>query len=68
MPAITYPLSDGLGFEHTEALLRPLASSPALVGLSVADFVPDKDPDGKNARCLVELVAGLLSAPRASEP
>jgi hypothetical protein len=51
-----------------EALLRPLVSSPALIGLSVADFVPDKDPDGKNTRRLVELVAGLLTAPRPSEP
>jgi arginase len=62
MSAVTYPLPDGLGFAHTEALLRPLASSPALVGVSVADFVPDKDPDGRNARRLVELIAGLWSA------
>ena len=62
MPAVTYPLPDGLGFEHAEALLRPLASSPALVGLSVADFVPDKDPDGRYARRLVELVAGLFAS------
>jgi arginase len=62
MSAVTYPLPDGLGFEHTEALLRPLVSSPALVGVSVADFVPDKDPDGRNARRLVELIAGLWSA------
>jgi arginase len=68
MSAVTYPLPEGLGFEHMEALLRPLASSPALVGLSVADYVPDKDPNGKNARRLVELVAGLLTAPRSSEP
>lgn len=69
MPAVTYPLPDGLGWEHIEALLRPLVASPALVGLSVADFVPDKDPGGRNARRLVELIAGLLpSAPGSSEP
>jgi arginase len=68
MSAVTYPLPDGLGFEHAEALLRPLAVSPALAGLSVADFVPDKDPDGRSARRLVELVAGLLSASRSFEP
>jgi arginase len=68
MSAVTYPLPDGLGFEHTEALLRPLASSPALVGLSVADFVPDKDPDGRNARRLIELIAGLLSASSSFKP
>ena len=47
MPAVTYPLPDGLGWEHAEALLRALVRSRRLVGLSVADFVPDKDPDGK---------------------
>jgi arginase len=66
MPAVTYPLTDGLAFEPAEALLRPLVSSPALVGLSVADFVPDKDADGRYARRLVELVADLL-APRPAE-
>jgi arginase len=60
MPAVTYPLPDGLGWEHVEALLRPLTQSSALVGLSVADFVPDKDPDGRYARQLVEMLADLL--------
>ncbi len=60
MPAVTYPLPDGLGWEHVEALLRPLTQSSALVGLSVADFVPDKDSDGRYARQLVEMLADLL--------
>ena len=61
MPAVTYPLPDGLGWEHVEVLLRPLVGSRRLVGLSVADFVPDKDPDGRYARRLVELIAGLFA-------
>ena len=61
MPAVTYPLPDGLGWEHAEALLRSLVRSRRLVGLSVADFVPDKDPDGRYARRLVDLVAGLVT-------
>jgi arginase len=61
MPAVTYPLPDGLGWEHAEALLRPLVRSRRLVGLSVADFVPDKDPDGRYARRLVDLVASLFT-------
>jgi arginase len=60
MAAVTYPLPDGLGWEHAEALLRPLVGSRRVVGLSVADFVPDKDADGKYARRLVDLVAGLF--------
>ena len=66
MPAVTYPLPDGLGWEHAEALLRPLVGSRRLVGLSVADFVPDKDTDGRYARRLVDLVAGLF-APRPAK-
>jgi arginase len=66
MPAVTYPLPDGLGWEHAEALLRALVRSRRLVGLSVADFVPDKDADGKYARRLVDLVAGLF-APRPAK-
>jgi arginase len=66
MPAVTYPLPDGLGWEHAEALLRPLVGSRMLVGLSVADFVPDKDPDGRYARRLVDLVANLF-APRLAK-
>jgi arginase len=61
MPAVTYPLPDGLGWEHAEALLRPLVRSRRLVGLSVADFVPEKDPDGRYAHHLVDLVAGLFT-------
>jgi arginase len=66
MPAVTYSLPDGLGWEHAEALLRALVRSRRLVGLSVADFVPDKDPDGRYARRLVDLVAGLF-APRPAK-
>jgi arginase len=61
MPAVTYPLPDGLGWEHAEALLRPLVGSGRIAGLSVADFVPDKDADGRYARRLVDLVAGLFA-------
>jgi arginase len=61
MPAVSYPLPNGLSWEHAEALLRPLVGSRRLVGLSVADFVPDKDPDGRYARRLVDLVAGLFA-------
>ena len=50
MPAVTYPLPDGLGWEHAEALLRPLVRSRRLVGLSVADFVPDKDAGREGTR------------------
>jgi arginase len=61
MPAVTYPLPDGLGWKHADALLRPLVGRRRLVGLSVADFVPHKDADGRYARRLVDLIAGLFT-------
>jgi arginase len=60
MPAVTYAQPDGLDWEQVEALLRALISSPALVGLSIADFEPDKDPDSQHARRIVDLTARLL--------
>jgi arginase len=60
MAAVTYPQPDGLSWEQVETLLRPLVSSPALVGLSIADFVPDKDPDGVHAWRLTDLVTCLV--------
>jgi arginase len=60
MPAVTYAQPDGLDWGQVEALLRALVSSPALVGLSIADFEPDKDPDGQHVRRIVDLTARLL--------
>ena len=60
MAAVTYPQPDGLSWEQAETLLRPLFSSPALVGLSIADYVPDKNPDGVHARRLADLVTRLV--------
>jgi arginase len=60
MAAVTYPQSNGLSWEQVETLLRPLVCSPALEGLSIADYVPDKDPDGVHAWRLTDLVTRLV--------
>jgi arginase len=60
MAAVTYPQPDGLSWEQVETLLRPLVSSPALVGLTIADYVPDKDPDGVYVRRLTDLITRLV--------
>ncbi len=52
----------GLRWGEVEILLRPLLSSSALSGLSIADLVPDKDPDGSYARRLVNLNVSPLTA------
>jgi arginase len=60
-PAVTYPQPGGLGWEALAALLEPLASSPALIGVAVTDLNPDRDPTGEHATRAVEKLARALS-------
>lgn len=53
LPAVTYPQPGGLDWDQLAAALEPLARSPRLLGVSVADFRPDLDPTG-------ELAVGVL--------
>ena len=62
LPAVSYPQDGGLSWEALEALVRPIAASENLRGLSVADFNPTKDPDGRAARRVVAFLALLLVA------
>lgn len=61
LPAVSYPQPRGLDWEAFVALMRPMLASPALVGLSVADFNPDLDGDGAHARRLVDALARALT-------
>lgn len=60
LPAVTYPQAGGPDFDQLAVLLGPLASSPSLVGVSVADFRPDLDPSGVYAARLVSLLERVL--------
>jgi arginase len=60
-PAVSYPQPEGLDWEALMALLEPLAHSPALIGASIADLNPERDPDGRYAREVVERLAPLLA-------
>lgn len=59
LPAVTYPQPLGLGWDELIALARPLATAPNLVGLSVADFNPDRDTDGRHAARIVDAIASI---------
>jgi arginase family enzyme len=64
LPAVTYPQPLGLDWDELVALVRPLATAPNLLGISVADFNPDRDRDGTHAARVVEALhrASTLSA------
>ena len=53
-PATDYPQPDGLTWDQLVELMKPLASSPAFVGASIGCYNPDKDPDRRHGRELVE--------------
>jgi arginase len=57
LPAVTYPQPQGLQWDELVALLRPLARAPNLLGLSIADFNPDRDPEAVHAGRVVEALA-----------
>ncbi|HJV05076.1 MAG TPA: arginase family protein [Actinomycetota bacterium] len=61
LPAVTYPQPLGLDWDEFVALARPLAGGEGVLGVSVADFNPDLDPDGESARRVVDTLATVLT-------
>lgn len=60
MPAVTYPQDGGPDLDQLAAVLAPLAASPNLVGVSIADLRPDLDHNGGHAARLVALLDRTL--------
>ena len=61
-PAVNVPGSGGLHFEDVRVALTEFAKHKNLLGLDVAQYNPDKDPDGSAAKKLVDLLAEVLAA------
>ena len=61
LPAVTYPQPLGLDWDDFVSLNQPLAAASNLRGISIADFNPDRDPDGAHAARVVDAVAATCS-------
>jgi arginase len=59
--SVTYSQSEGLIWAEFTELTRTFLASEALIGASVADFNPDLDPEGTDARRIVTALAEALS-------
>jgi arginase len=59
LPAVSYPQPLGLDWGELTALAQPLAAAPNLLGISVADFNPDRDADDLYAARIVEGLTSL---------
>lgn len=70
LPAVNVPGSGGLRFEEVRQALREFVAHKNLLGLDVAQYNPDKDPQGGSAQKIVDLLTEALSvrleAPAAS--
>ena len=60
--AVNVPGTDGLKMADVRAALSEFAKHKNLLGLVVAQYNPDKDPDGSGAKKLVDLLGEALSA------
>ncbi len=60
--ATNVPGSGGLSFEDVKVSLKEFVKHRQLVGLDIAQYNPEKDPDGSGARKIVELLAEVLEA------
>jgi arginase len=61
-PAVNVPGSGGLRFDDVRASFIEFVKHKNLLGLDVAQYNPDKDPDGSGAGKLVDLLVEALSA------
>jgi len=61
-PAVNVPGNGGLRFEDVQLALTEFVKHKNLLGLDVAQYNPDKDPDGSGARKLVDLLVEVLTA------
>jgi arginase len=62
MPAVTYPQPNGPSWNDVARLLGPLIASPALLGVNVTDFNPDRDSNGTYARLVVDFLARVIAS------
>jgi arginase len=60
--AVNVPASGGLSFEGVRTALAKFVSHKNLLGLDIAQYNPDKDPDGGNAKKVIDLLVEALSA------
>jgi arginase len=62
MPAVDYRIPGGLSLEELAATIRMALASGKAVGIEVAIYNPDLDPDGVAGRALADCIASALAS------
>lgn len=58
-----YLMAGGLSWDELLSLVAPLARDPAMIGLSLACYNPDNDPERSDGRRIVEFLGEVFGAP-----
>ena len=66
-PAVNVPAEGGMPLADVRAALTEAAGSTYLIGLTITQYNPDKDPDGSAAKKLVDLLVESLSVRLAEQ-
>jgi arginase len=61
-PAVNVPDSGGMRLDDVRAAMTTFLASKNLLALDVAQYNPDKDPDGSAAKKLVDMLVDALTA------
>lgn len=61
LPAVNLPATAGLNLSNVQAALNEFVGHQNLLAWDVAQYNPDKDPDGSGAKKIVEVVLKALS-------
>jgi arginase len=62
LPSVNVPGTGGLSVSDARTILQEIAKHKNLLALDIAQYNPDKDPDGSGAKKLVELLVEILTA------
>lgn len=62
LPSVNVPGSGGMAVADARAILQEIVKHKNLLALDIAQYNPDKDPDGGGAKKLVELLVSVLTA------
>ncbi len=60
-PAVDYLSPGGLNWPQLIALMRPLVASECLIGISLACYNPDRDPDRRCAREAIDALRQIVN-------
>jgi arginase len=67
LPSVNVPGNGGLPIADARAILQEIVKHKNLLALDIAQYNPDKDPDGGGAKKLVDLLVEVLSARISAE-